>query len=278
MKDKVVLITGATSGIGKETAVGLAKLGATIVFTTRDMDRGRTTKEEIIRESKNDKVDYIHCDLASFDSIRSCCKEFRTKYERLDVLINNAGTWDFKRRESADGIENTFAVNYLAPFLMTNLLLDILKNSAPSRIINVASTMHTRARTINFDDVELKKSFSAWKAYSQSKLAVILFTKILAEKLKDTGVTVNCLHPGMVATNIYRNTNVLFRTFARLFGKNPKEGAETSIYLASSPEVEKITGEYFVDKKIKQSSAESHNMETAKKLWDMSVHYVHLDS
>jgi NAD(P)-dependent dehydrogenase (short-subunit alcohol dehydrogenase family) len=278
MKGKVVLITGATSGIGKETAVGLAKLGATIVFTTRDIDRGRMTKDEIIKESANNIVDYIHCDLASFDSIRSCCKEFRSKCERLNVLINNAGTWDFKRRESADGIENTFAVNYLAPFLMTNLLLDILKKSAPSRIINVASTMHTRARTINFDDEELKKSFSAWKAYSQSKLAVILFTKLLAEELKDAGVTVNCLHPGMVATNIYRNANFLFQAFPKLFGKNPKEGAETSIYLASSPEVEKITGEYFVDKKIHSSSAESHNMETAKKLWNMSVNYVHLDS
>jgi NAD(P)-dependent dehydrogenase (short-subunit alcohol dehydrogenase family) len=275
MRDKIVLITGVTSGIGKQTAVGLAMLGATIVFTARDMGRGGTTKVEIIRESKNDKVDFIHCDLASFDSIRSCCKEFKNKYERLDVLINNAGTWNFKRRESRDGIENTFAVNYLAPFLMTNLLLDVLKGSAPSRIINVASAFH--GGTINFDDVEFKKLFSAPKAYRQSKLALILFTRLLAEKLEDTGVTVNCVHPGRVATNLYREGNVFYRTFSKLFARDPAKGAETSIYLASSPEIEKITGEYFADKKIEQSSAEPHNMETAKKLWDLSVHYVHLD-
>jgi NAD(P)-dependent dehydrogenase (short-subunit alcohol dehydrogenase family) len=273
VKDKVVLITGATSGIGKETAVGLAKLGATIVFTARDMDRGRTTKDVIIEESENDKVDFIHCDLASFDSIRSCCKEFRDKYERLDVLINNAGTWDFKRRESRDGIENTFAVNYVAPFLMTNLLLDILKKSAPSRIINVASAVH--GGKINFDDVEFKNSFSGWRAYRQSKLALILFTRLLAEKLKDTGVTVNCMHPGFVATNLGRNANFLYRAFFRLLGRDPKKGAETSIYLASSPELEKITGEYFADKKIKKSSSRSYDMQVAKKLWDLSVNYVH---
>jgi NAD(P)-dependent dehydrogenase (short-subunit alcohol dehydrogenase family) len=158
---------------------------------------------------------------------------------------------------------------------MTNLLLDVLKRSAPSRIISVASALH--GGTINFDDVEFKKSFSAWRAYRQSKLAVILFTRLLAEKLKDTGVTVNCVHPGRVATNLTREGNVLYRTFSKLFARDPKKGAETSIYLASSSEVEKITGEYFADKKIKQSSPESHDMELAKKLWDLSVHYVHLD-
>jgi NAD(P)-dependent dehydrogenase (short-subunit alcohol dehydrogenase family) len=239
------------------------------------MDRGGTTKDEMVRESKNDRVDFIHCDLASFDSIRSCCREFKNKYERLDVLINNAGTWNFKRIESRDGIENTFAVNYLAPFLTTNLLLDLLKRSAPSRIINVASAFH--GGTVNFDDVEFKRSFSALKAYRQSKLALILFTRLLAEKLKDTGVTVNCVHPGRVATNLSRDGNVFYRTFSRLFARDPKKGAETSTYLASSPEIEKITGEYFADKKIKQSSAESHDMEMAKKLWDLSVRYVHLD-
>jgi NAD(P)-dependent dehydrogenase (short-subunit alcohol dehydrogenase family) len=270
-----VLITGATSGIGRETAVGLATLGASVVFTSRDMDRGRTTKDAVIRESKNDRVDFIQCDLASFDSIRSCCREFEGEYERLDVLINNAGTWNFKRRESRDGVEITFAVNYLAPFLMTNLLLDILKRSAPSRIVNVASALH--GGTINFDDVEFKKSFSQWKTYRQSKLALILFTRLLAEKLRDTGVTVNCVHPGRVATNLSREGNIFYRTFSKLFARDPKKGAETSIYLASSPEVEKVTGEYFADKKIKRSSTESYDMEIAKKLWDLSVHYVHLD-
>jgi NAD(P)-dependent dehydrogenase (short-subunit alcohol dehydrogenase family) len=275
VRDKTVLITGATSGIGKQTAVGLAVLGATVVFTARDVGRGGMARDEIIGESKNDRVGFVHCDLASFDSVRSCCREFENKYERLDVLINNAGTWNFKRRESKDGIENTFAVNYLAPFLMTSLLLDVLRRSAPSRIINVASAFH--GGTINFDDVEFRRSFSALRAYRQSKLALILFTRLLAEKLKDTGVTVNCVHPGRVATNLSREGNIFYRTFSRLFARDPKRGAETSVYLASSPEVEKVTGEYFADKKIRRSSAESHDMEVARRLWDLSVHYVHLD-
>jgi NAD(P)-dependent dehydrogenase (short-subunit alcohol dehydrogenase family) len=273
LKDKIVLITGATSGIGKETAIGLAKLGGTIVFTTRDMKKGESTKDEIIKASNNNKIYFIYCDLASFDSIRSCCDQFKAKYSRLQVLINNAGVWGSKRKVSKDGIESTFAENYLAPFLMTDLLLDVLKKGAPSRIINLTSGYH--GGTINFDDIEFKGSFSGRKAYRQSKLAMILFTKLLAEKLKGTGVTVNCVNPGFTATNLARELNFIIRAFFRLLGKDPKKGAETSIYLASSPEVENITGEYFVNKKIRQSSKESNDIEVAKKLWDLSVEYVH---
>jgi len=274
-KDKIVLITGATSGIGKETAIGTAKLGGTIVFTTRYMQKGELIKNDIVKASNNNKVDFLYCDLASFDSIQSCCDQFKAKYGQLHVLINNAGVWESKRKVSKDGIESTFAVNYLAPFLMTNLLLDALKKGAPSRIINLTSGYH--GGTINFDDVEFKRSFSGRKAYRQSKLAMILFTKLLAEKLKGAGITVNCVNPGFTATNLARELNLILRTFFKFFGKNPKKGAEASIFLATSPEVENITGQYFANKKIRQSSKESNDMEVAKKLWDLSVEYVHFN-
>ena len=275
MKNKIVLITGATSGIGKETALGLAKLGATIVFTTRDNLKGEKTKKELIATTNNKNIRMLKCDLASFESIRNCCKEFKSKYDKLHVLINNAGVWDFKRRESKDGIENIFATNYLAPFLMTNLLIDILKKSSPSHIINVTSGMHYG--TINFDDIEFKQKFSGAKAYRQSKLGLILFTRFLAKKLEGTGVTVNCVHPGMNKTDLGRDAGGFSQMIFKLMGKNPEIGAETSIYLASSPDVENITGEYFAKEKIKRSSKESYDMDLAKKLWDVSEKYLKND-
>ena len=275
MKNKIVLITGATSGIGKETALGLAKLGATIVFTTRDNLKGEKTKKELIAATNNKNTHMLKCDLASFESIRNCCKEFKSKYDKLHVLINNAGVWDFKRRESKDGIENIFATNYLAPFLMTNLLLDILKKSSPSRVINVTSGMHYG--TINFDDIEFKQKFSGAKAYRQSKLGLILYTRLLAKKLEGTGVTINCVHPGMNKTDLGRDAGGFSQMIFKLMGKDPEIGAETSIFLASSPDVENITGEYFAKKKIKRSSKESYDMDLAKKLWDVSENYLKND-
>ncbi len=275
MKNKIVLITGATSGIGKETALGLAKLGATIVFTTRDNLKGEKTKKKLIATTNNKNIHMLKCDLASFESIRNCCKEFKSKYDKLHVLINNAGVWDFKRRESKDGIENIFATNYLAPFLMTNLLIDILKKGSPSRIINVTSGMHYG--TINFDDIEFKQKFSGAKAYRQSKLGLILFTRLLAKKLEGTGVTVNCVHPGMNKTDLGRDAGGFYQMIFKLMGKNPEIGAETSIYLASSPDVENVTGEYFAKEKIKRSSKESYDMDLAKKLWDVSEKYLKND-
>ena len=275
MKNKIVLITGATSGIGKETALGLAKLGATIVFTTRDNLKGEKTKKKLIATTSNKNIHMLKCDLASFESIRNCCKEFKSKYDKLHVLINNAGVWDFKRRESKDGIENIFATNYLAPFLMTNLLIDILKKGSPSRIINVTSGMHYG--TINFDDIEFKQKFSGAKAYRQSKLGLILFTRFLAKKLEGTGVTVNCVHPGMNKTDLGRDAGGFSQMIFKLMGKDPEIGAETSIFLTSSPDVENITGEYFAKKKIKRSSKESYDMDLAKKLWDVSENYLKND-
>jgi NAD(P)-dependent dehydrogenase (short-subunit alcohol dehydrogenase family) len=216
----------------------------------------------------------LKCDLASFESIRNCCKEFKSKYNNLHVLINNAGVWDYKRRTSKDGIENIFATNYLAPFLMTNLLLDLLKKSSPSRIINLTSGMHYG--TINFEDIEFKHNFSGVKAYRQSKLALILFTRFLAKKLKGTGVTVNTAHPGMNKTDLGRDAGRFSKIIFKMMGKDPKIGAETSIYLATSSEVENISGEFFSKEKIKKSSKESYDMILAKKLWDLSEKYCKL--
>ena len=274
MKNRIVLITGATSGIGKETALGLASLGATIVFTARDLSKGEKTKEELIASTKNENIDMVLCDLASFESIRKCCKEFKSNYDGLHVLINNAAIWDFTRRTSKDGIENIFATNFLAPFLMTHLLLDVLKKSSPSRIINVTSGMHYG--TIHFDDIEYKQGFSGAKAYRQSKLGLILFTRLLAQKLEGAGVTVNTAHPGMNKTNLGRDAGGFSRMIFKMMGKDPKIGAQNLIYLASSPEVEKITGEYFFKKKIKKSSKKSYDMELAQQLWDVSKIYVKL--
>lgn len=275
VKNKIVLITGATSGIGKETALGLAELGATIVFITRDNLKGEKIKKELIAATNNKDIHMLKCDLASFKSIKNCCKEYKSKYDKLHVLINNAGVWDFKRRESKDGIENIFATNYLAPFLMTNLLLDVLKKSSPSRIINVTSGMHYG--TINFEDIEFKQKFSGAKAYRQSKLGLILYTRLLAKKLEGTGVTVNTAHPGMNKTDLGRDAGGFSKMIFKMMGKDPRVGAETSIYLASSSDVKNITGEYFAKKEIKKSSKESYDMELAKKLWDVSEKYLKLD-
>ncbi len=276
LKGKVVLITGATSGLGKETARELARLGATIVFTTRDDEKGKETLEELQRTSGNKDIHVLFCDLASFDSIRACCDEYKSKFERLDVLINNAATWDYTRRLSKDGIENIFATNFLAPFLMTHLLLNLLKKSSPSRIINLTSGLHSGI--INFKDIEFKQKFSGFKAYRQSKLGVILFTRLLAKKLKGTQVTVNCVHPGINRTKLGRDAGRISQAVFKMMGKDPKIGAQTSIYLASSPEVEGVTGEYFYKKEKKESSKESYDMEMAKSLWDASVRYVGFDN
>ena len=271
LTNKNILITGATSGIGKETAIGLARLDANIILTTRDILKGEKVREELIKTTDNENIHILKCDLASFESIRNFCKDFKSKYNNLHFLINNAGVWDFKRRESKDGIENIFATNYLAPFLMTNLLLDLLKKSSPSRIINVTSGLHYG--TINFNDIEFKNNFSGFKAYRQSKLGLILFTRLLAKKLEGTGVSVNAAHPGMNKTDLGRDAGGFSKLIFKMMGKDPKNGAETSIYLASSSEVKNISGEYFAKKKIKKSSKQSYNMILAKKLWDLSEEY-----
>lgn len=274
MNGKTVLITGATSGIGKETARGLARMGYSVVFTTHDQHRGTEALHELKESTGNGDIEVLFCELGSLASVRRCAAEFLQGYSRLDVLINNAGVWDFHRQESADGIERIFAVNYLAPFLLTNLLLDVVKRSAPSRIVNMASGLHSGV--IYFDDLELREGWSGMKAYRQSKLAVILFTRLLGRKLQGTGVAVNCVQPGLTRTNLARDAPWAYRVGFRMFGKSAVAGARTSIYAASSPEVKDISGEYFAACQVKRSSDESYDMAVAQRLWDASAKTVGL--
>ena len=273
MDGKVCLITGATSGIGKATAVGLANMGASVVMVGRDRGRGEAALAEIKERSPNASVDLLLADLSSQEDIRRLAGEFKEAYPRLDVLINNAGVIRSKRVTTADGIEMTFAVNHLAYFLLTNLLLDALKASAPSRIVNVASG-EQRNGSIDFDDLQGEKGYKGAKAYSQSKLATVLFTYELARRLEGTGVSANCLHPGVVGTNLGSGVSGVFGFTVRALTplmKSPEKGAETSVYLASSPEVEGLSGRYFVKKAEVRSSDLSYDERLARRLWEVSA-------
>lgn len=275
MNGRICLVTGANSGIGKATALGLAKMGATVVMVCRDASKGQAALAEIRQKSGNNSMDLLVADFSSQAAIRSLASEFRSKYQHLHMLINNAGVYYTKRHVTVDGLEAMFAVNYLARFLLTNLLLDIIKRSAPARIINVAGAYHAKGK-INFNDLQGEKNFDGQHANHQSKLADVLFTYELARRLEGTGVTVNCLHPGMVATDLIdkdRDFPVFFKYLYKLskpLMKSPARGAETSLYLASSPEVEVVTGRYFVNKKIAQSSPKSHDTQLAQHLWEVS--------
>src|SRR4028118_1249510 len=240
MAGKTVLIAGAASGVGKATAMGLASMGASVVMVGRDRDRGEAAMAEIKENSANASVGLMLADLSSQEQIRRLAHEIKEAYPRLDVLINNAGVIRSERITTADGLETTFAVNHLAYFLLTNLLLDRLKASSPSRIVNVASG-EQRNGTIDFDDLQGEKGYKGAKAYSQSKLATVLFTYDLARRLQGSGVTANCLHPGVVGTSLGSGVSGVFGFMVRAMTplmKSPEKGAETSIYLASSPEVE----------------------------------------
>jgi retinol dehydrogenase 14 len=273
MDKKVCLITGATSGIGKATAMGLANMGASVVMVGRDRGRGEAAMAEIREKTTNASVDLMLADLSSQEEICRLADEFKEAYPRLDVLINNAGVIRSKRIMTADGIETTFAVNHLAYFLLTKVLLDVLRASAPSRIVNVASGEQRNA-TIDFDDLQGEKGYKGAKAYSQSKLATVLFTYELARRLEGTGVTVNCLHPGVVGTNLGSGVSGVFGFMVRALTplmKSPEKGAETSIYLASSPEVEGLSGRYFVKKDEARSSDVSYDERIASRLWEVST-------
>ncbi len=269
----MVIITGANSGIGKAISLELAKLGAVVVMLCRNKARGEEALEEVRSISGNKSVDLMLFDLGSLQSIEGFCLEFKKKYQRLDVLINNAGVILPGRHQTVDGYELQFGVNHLGHFLLTNRLVDLLIKSAPARIINVTSGAHKNG-SIHFNDINLKKNYTVWRAYAQSKLAIILFTYELADKLKGTGVTVNCLHPGAVATNMGINRDTGFGTFItrilKPFFQTPRQGAATAIYLATSDEVEGITAKYYYRKKPVASSKKSYDKEIGKKLWDLS--------
>jgi len=272
MKQKICMVTGATSGIGLETARVLAQQGATIVAVGRNPEKGSAVVSHIRNVTGNPSVDFMQADLSVQAEIRHLAEEFKDRYPRLDVLINNAGAIFLKRELSKDGIEMTFAVNHLSTFLLTNLLLETLKGSAPARIVNVSSDMHEKSR-LNFNDLEGAQKYSGLKAYGKSKLCVLLFTYELARRLEGTQVTVNALHPGTVGTNIGSNNGWLIRLFMplyKLFTKSPAKGAETSIYVASSPELEKVSGKYFVDKTPVASSPISYDEAVSRRLWEIS--------
>jgi retinol dehydrogenase-14 len=277
--EKVCLITGATSGIGKATSMGLANMGASVVMVGRDRGRGEAALAEIKEGSANASVDLMLSDLSSQEQVRRLADEFKETYTRLDVLINNAGGFHSKRITTADGLETTFAVNHLAYFLLTNLLLDVLEASAPSRVVNVSSGDHSNG-TIDFDDLQGEKGYKGAKAYSQSKLANVLFTYELARRLEGTGVTANCLHPGAgVRTNFGSGVSGIFGFTVRALRplmKSPEKGAETSIYLASSPEVQGLSGRYFVKKAGARSSDASRDERTARGLWEVSAELTRL--
>ncbi|MGF1471475.1 MAG: SDR family oxidoreductase [Rubrobacteraceae bacterium] len=269
---KVCLVTGATSGIGAVTARELGERGAKVIVVGRNREKARAMVEEIPAQSNN-VPDYLLADLSSQAEIRNLVKEFRYRYDRLDVLINNAGAIFAEYGETVDGIERTFAVNHLSYFLLTNLLLDVLKASAPSRIVNVASGAHQGAE-LDFDDLDTKQDYRFMKAYGRSKLANVMFTYELARRLDGTGVTANALHPGAVATSFGSNNKVWYArpmlALFRLFATTPEKGAETSIYLADSPEVEGVTGQYFVNRKPVGSSRASYDGAAAERLWRAS--------
>ncbi len=274
MRGKVVLITGATSGIGKVAALELAKKGASVVIVGRNAEKTRQVRDEINTQSSGQPVEMLLGDLSIQDDVRRVAAEFRAQHDRLDVLINNAGGLFMTREESTDGLEMTFALNHMSYFLLTHLLLDLLKASAPARVINTSSGAHSMVRSMNFDDLQAYQHYSGWQAYSQSKLANILFTRALAQRLEDTGVTVNALHPGFVNTGFAKNNSGmmmgLFKLLGPLISRSPEKGAETLIYLASSPEVEGISGKYFLDKHAAGASSAAQDTTQAERLWAVS--------
>ena len=280
MKGKTVIVTGANSGIGKATATALAGAGARTLVTARNETSGRETVAEIRGSTGSDEVELVVFDLADLTSVRRGAAELLDRADRIDVLVNNAGLVLTKRAETKDGFEATFAINHLGPFLLTTLLLDRITASAPARIVDVSSTAHRSARRgLDFDDLQSNRRYSGMKAYSQSKLANILFTTELARRLKGTGVTANAVHPGTVATGFARDGDtsgvVAFGVkLIKPFVLTPEKGARTSVYLASSPDVAEVTGGYFVKCRQAKPSAAARDEQAAARLWAVSEELV----
>ena len=270
MEYKVVLITGGTSGIGKATATALAALGAEVVVAGRNRERGEAAVGEIRRESRSEKVSLMLADLAVQAEVRELADKFKARYDRLDVLVNNAGLIQSRRTETPEGIELTLAVNHLAPFLLTNLLLDLLKSSAPSRIITVASEARRQAE-IDLDDLQSERRYRAFPVYGMTKLANILFTYELAERLRESGVVANCVHPGGVNTDFGNNNRslgiLLFRAM-KPFMRTPRQGADTVVYLSSSPEAGRMNGKYLMDCE-EVSPAQPRDKGLQRRLWEV---------
>lgn len=261
------MVTGANSGIGKAAATQLARMGATTILVCRDEEKGRAAQEEIKALTGNQSVELFLVELSSLDSVRKLASDYKQKHDRLHVLVNNAAVVEGNRIVTKDGLEEVFVVNYLSQFLLTNLLLDTLKSSAPARVVNVTSSVHAH---IDFDDLQMEKGYNAIKSYGQSKLAQILFTQELANRVAGSGITVNCVHPGAVRTHLGDEGGIVGMgiKILRPFYLSPEKGAETLIYLATSPEVESISGKYFYKKKQRPAP---FNESDSKRLWDISM-------
>jgi NAD(P)-dependent dehydrogenase (short-subunit alcohol dehydrogenase family) len=273
LQGKHCMITGASSGLGRVTALELARMGAQLTLVCRNRSRGEDAIAEIREKTGNRTVTLMLADLSVQQSIRDLAAGFIDRGEPLHVLVNNAGLFNLKRELTADGVETVFAVNHLSYFMLTLLLLDRIRQSAPARIVNVASAAHQH-RTINFDDLGGERRYPSMRIYGQSKLANVLFTYELARRLEGSGVTVNCAHPGAVATGLGANNGALAKLLMPVIGlfmRSPEQGAATQIYLASSPEVEGISGKYFVDCKPALSSSESYDTAVARRLWEVST-------
>lgn len=277
MAGRVCLVTGATSGIGEATATGLARLGADLLLVARDPARGRATVAELQAANDGARVELLVADLASQASIRGLAEEINRGQPRLDVLVNNAGGYWATRHTTVDGLELTFALNHLAYFLLTNLLLDLLRAGAPARIVNVTSSAQAFG-DIHFDDLQYERRYRGQAAYNQSKLANVLFTYELARRLHGTGVTVNCLAPGVTRTNFGREDSGpvmrLLTPLARPFMRSPEEGAATAVWLASSSEAAGVSGRYYLRRRARptprRSSRRSYDTELARRLWQVS--------
>ena len=271
MTGKTCLVTGANSGIGRETAAGLARMGARVVLVCRNQQKGEAALADIRRETGSSHLDLLVADMSSLQSVRALAGDVRRRCQRLDVLVNNAGAAVRHRTLSADGVEMTVAGNYLGPALLTLMLLDLLKSSAPSRIVDVSSDAHRRAR-LDLNDLQYeKRKYNAFAAYGQSKLLMNAFTFELARKLEGTGVTANCLHPGVVATNIWpSDAPVVFRVVVGMmkpFMLNSTRGAAVSLYLATSPEVAAVSGKYFVKSKPVDPNPLSRDPQVRAEVW-----------
>lgn len=267
LQGKSILITGATDGIGKETAHALAAMGARTIIHGRDPRKTARVKEEVIMASGNRNIEIVVADLQAMANVRALADEIRSRVDHLDVLINNAGTYQQTYQKTTDGFEMNFAVNHLAPFLLTNLLLDLIKDSAPARIITVSSSAHKSAR-IDLENLNAEKKFHGWGAYCLSKLGNLLFTFALARRLEGSGITANALHPGTIDTKMLAKIG--------LEGKPVEKGAETPVYLASSPEVSNISGEYFRNKQITEPSEAARDQHLQEKFWQISAKMVNL--
>lgn len=271
--DKVCVVTGGNSGIGLHTVIGLAKAGARVALVSRNRERGEAALQEALAAAPGARVDLVLGDLGSLASTRALAAELLARYPAIHVLVNNAGLWMTERTLTADGLETTFAVNHLAPFLLTNLLLERLIASGPARIVNVSSEGHRQGR-LDFDDLQAARRFGKVKAYCDSKLANVLFTRELARRLEGTNVTANALHPGVVATNLGNNSSGVIRwvfdKVGPLFFKTPAQGARTSLHVATSPALDGVSGRYFKDSRESKPARAARDDAAARRLWQVS--------